>query len=353
MIRSHWSRPALAVFTMGLGSLIASLSGCEQVPATGPGSAASTGAAVSGAIGIDGSSTVFKLSQAMAQEFNLENPGVAMKVDQSGTSGGFKKFVEGKLDICDASRPIKQEEIDKCKANGVEYIELPVALDALTVAVNIDNDWCDALTTAELKKLWEPAADGKIMNWSQVREGWPDEKMALFGPGHSSGTFDYFAEVIVDKKEKKTRADFTASEDDNAILLGIEGDKNALGYVPFAYFAPREGKTMKAVKIDSGAGPIAPSVATVKDASYLPLSRPLFIYVNRKAAERPEVKAFVEYYLQNAESMSAAVGYIPLEADVSTKVAERFKNLEIGSNFGGSSSEGKKMIDIISQPLQP
>jgi phosphate transport system substrate-binding protein len=304
-----------------------------------------------GNIEVDGSSTVFKLTQAVAEEFRNANNGVHIKVDKSGTGGGFKNFVLGKLDICDASRPIAAGEIEKCKTNGVEYIELPIAFDAITVAVNIHNTWCDEMTVEELKKLWEPEAEDKITKWSQVRSGWPEEKITLFGQGHDSGTFEYFTEVIV-KQKNKSRTDCTASEDDNVILLGIEGEKGSLGYVPYAYFAPRAGKTMKAAKIDSGKGPIAPSPESVKDATYRPLSRPLFIYVNRKSADRPEIKKFIEFYLANGEKMAEAVGYIPLNKGDYPKVLERFQKLQIGTSFGGASSEGKMLDDILSTPPQ-
>jgi len=306
---------------------------------------------VTGKIEIDGSSTVFKLTQAVAEEFRADNAGVQIKVDRSGTGGGFSNFVLGKLDICDASRPIAQKEIDQCRANGVEYIELPIAFDAITIAVNNQNTWCDTMTVAELKKLWEPEAEGKITTWKQVRDDWPDSKIELFGQGHDSGTFEYFTEVIV-KQKLKSRTDCTASEDDNVILLGIEGDKAALGYVPYAYFAPRAGKTMKAVKIDSGKGPVAPGPQTVKDATYRPLSRPLFIYVNLKAAERPEVQQFVDFYLHNGEEMAEVVGYIPLNAADYPKVLERFHKRQTGTSFGGGSSEGKTLDDILNTPPQ-
>jgi phosphate transport system substrate-binding protein len=325
---------------VGVATLAMLLSGCQSKQAS------------EGKIEIDGSSTVFKLTQAVGEEFRHEHAGVHVKVDKSGTGGGFSKFVTGQLDICDASRPIAEKEIALCKENGVEYIELPVAFDAITVAVNIKNSWCEAMTVAELKKLWEPEAEEKITRWSQIRDGWPDEKITLFGQGHDSGTFEYFTEVIV-RQKNKSRTDCTASEDDNVILLGIEGEKGALGYVPYAYFAPREGKTMKAVKIDSGQGPVAPSPATVKDASYMPLSRPLFIYVNRRAAERPEVQAFVEFYMQNGEALAQAVGYIPLASGDYPRVLERFNKRQVGTSFSGGSTEGRTLDDILSMPPRP
>lgn len=333
------------VVTLLLAGLVVCFSGCPT-PAEN-----SSGSSATGRIEIDGSSTVFKLTQAVAEEFRADNAGVQIKVDKSGTGGGFKNFVLGKLDICDASRPIAKNEIEQCQANGVEYIELPIAFDAITVAVNIQNTWCDTITVAELKTLWEPEAEGKITKWKQVRDTWPDTKIELYGQGHDSGTFEYFTEAIV-KQKNKSRTDCTASEDDNVILLGIEGDKGALGYVPYAYFAPRAGKTMKAVKIDSGKGPVSPSPQTVKDASYKPLSRPLFIYINRKAAERPEIKQFVEFYVKNGEKMAEVVGYIPLNASDYPKVLERFSKLQAGTSFGGGSSEGKTLEDILSAAPQ-
>jgi phosphate transport system substrate-binding protein len=299
-----------------------------------------------GRLEIDGSSTVFKLSQAVAEEFAADNANVEIKVDKSGTGGGFSKFTIGSIDICDASRPIAQTEMEKCQANGIEFIELPIAFDAITIAVNEANTWCSAITVEELKKLWEPEAEDKIERWSQVRRGWPDEKIVLFGQGHDSGTFEYFTEAIV-KQKNKSRTDCTASEDDNAILLGIAGEKGALGYVPYAYYAPRAGQGIKAVKIDSGHGAVMPSPASVKDGSYTPLSRPLFIYVNRKSADRPEVAKYVDFYLQNGAAMAEAVGYIPLKASDYPKVLERFRRRQIGTQFAGGSSEGKTLDDLL------
>jgi phosphate transport system substrate-binding protein len=301
-----------------------------------------------GKIAIDGSSTVFKLSQAVAQEFSRTNKGVAIKVDKSGTGGGFKKFVTGSLDICDASRPIQEKEMADCKKNGVEYIELPICFDAVTIAVNAKNAWCDSMTTAELKKLWEPAADKKVTKWSQIREGWPDEKIALFGQGTDSGTFEYFTEVINEKKGA-SRSDYTASEDDNVIVLGVEGNKNALGYLPYAYYAART-KTMKAVKIEwSGheKGAVLPSPETVKSGKYSPLSRPLFIYINLKAAKRPEIKAFVDFYIEHGYKMSEVVKYIPLEKTAYKVIEDRFDSLKTGTGFGGKTEFGLPIEEIL------
>jgi phosphate transport system substrate-binding protein len=339
---------AMTVACVGLlgGMLFTGCGPAAGVPAAGGG--------LSGKIEIDGSSTVFKLTQAVAQEFNKLNRGVAIKVDKSGTGGGFQKFVEGSLDICDASRPIQEPEMQKCQANGVEYIELPVCFDALTVAVNEKNDWCRDMTVAELKQLWAP--DSKVARWNEIRSTWPDAKITLFGAGTDSGTFEYFTEAIVGKKNA-SRSDYTASEDDNVIVLGIEGDKNALGYLPYAYYAPREA-TLNAVAISwdknpRGAEPVLPSRQTVEAAQYNPLARPLFIYVNRKAAERAEVKAFIEFYLANGVKMAERVKYIPLQAAEYDLARSRFDQLQSGTAFGGHTEFGLTIEELLSrQPKQ-
>jgi len=301
-------------------------------------------------IGIDGSSTVFKVTQAVAQEFSKLNRDVQVKVDKSGTGGGFKNFVLGELDICDASRPITESEIKQCQDNGVEYIELPVSFDALTVAVNEKNDWCKDMTVAELQKLWSP--DSKISKWNEIRADWPDERITLYGAGTDSGTFEYFTEAIVGKKNA-SRSDYTASEDDNVIVLGIEGDRHALGYLPYAYYAPRES-TLNAVAISwdknpKGPGPVLPSRQTVESAQYNPLARPLFIYVNRKAAERPEIKAFIEFFLHNGVKMADRVKYIPLQAAEYDLALDRFNKLQTGTAFGGHSEFGLTIEEILSR----
>ncbi|MDB9376594.1 PstS family phosphate ABC transporter substrate-binding protein, partial [Nodularia sphaerocarpa] len=244
---------------------------------------------------IDGSSTVFPVTEAVAEEFQKAQKGkVRVTVGVSGTGGGFKKFCRGETDISNASRPILQKEIDECKAAGIRYIELPVAYDALTVVVNPQNTWAKNLTVAELKKIWEPGAQGKINNWNQVRSGFPNAPMKLFGAGTNSGTFDYFTEAIVGKS-KSSRGDFTASEDDNVLVQGVSSDKNALGYFGYAYYA-ENNKKLKAVSVNG----VSPSEATVKNGTYNPLSRPIFIYVSSKAIDKPEVKQFVDFYMKNA-----------------------------------------------------
>ena len=265
---------------------------------------------LSGTIEIDGSSTVYPITEAVAEEFRKSAPNVRINVGISGTGGGFKRFVVGETDISDASRPITSSETDAAKKNGIEYLELRVAFDGLAVVVNRGNNWVDYLTVQELKKIWEP--DSKVKKWSDVRAGWPDRSITLYGPGTDSGTFDYFTEVIVGKA-RASRADYTASEDDNVLVQGISGDPNALGYFGYAYYAENKDK-LKIIPVDSGKGPVTPSDETVKSGQYSPLSRPLFIYVSTKSMLKPQVKAFVLYYLENAQRLVKEVGYTPLEA---------------------------------------
>jgi phosphate transport system substrate-binding protein len=257
---------------------------------------------------VDGSSTVFPITEAVAEEFQAANRGVNVTVGVSGTGGGFEKFCNGEIDISNASRPIKPEEVDMCKAAGVDYVELKVGIDALTVVVNSRNTWANSLTLAELKKMWEPAAQGKIMNWNQVRSDFPDASLKLFGPGTDSGTFDYFTEKVVGES-KASRSDFTASEDDNVLVQGVSRDPNALGYFGYAYYVANQQR-LKAVPLDGGDGAVAPNQEDVENHSY-PLSRPLFIYVSKQSAQRPEVASFVEFYLNNPDLVSE-VGYVPL-----------------------------------------
>lgn len=329
--------------------LTTGIAGCDLAPPPPRSQGGSSSpSSLSGKIEIDGSSTVFKLTQAVAQEFHKQNPGVSLKVDKSGTGGGFANFVLGKLDICDASRPIQESEIEQCKTNKVSYIELPICFDALTVAVSEQNDWCREITVAELKKLWEP--DSKVEKWKDLRPNWPDAKITLYGAGTDSGTFEYFTEAIVGKK-KASRSDYTASEDDNVIILGIEGDKYALGYVPYAYYAPRES-TLNAVAISwdknpKGPEPVLPSRQTVESARYNPLARPLFLYVNRQALERPEIKAFLEFYLQNGVKMSERVKYIPLQQAEYELCLKRLANKQTGTAFGGHSEFGLTIEEIL------
>lgn len=275
-----------------------------------------------GEVTIDGSSTVYPITEAVAEDFGAENKDVHVSVAESGTGGGFKKFSRGEVDINDASRPIKSTEDSACKANSIAYQELLVAYDGLAVVVNPQNDWCKDITVAELKKIWEPEAQGKIMKWSQIRAGWPNEEIHLYGPGSQSGTFDYFTEVICGKA-KACRGDYTASEDDNVLVQGIAGDKNALGFFGMAYYESNTDK-LKLVGVDNGNGAILPTLETVKNKTYSPLSRPLFIYVSSKAVVRPEVVAFVNFYIDHAVTLSAEVGYVPLTAEETAAEKAKF-----------------------------
>ena len=297
-------------------------------------------------IQIDGSSTVFPITEAVAEEFQKAKKGkIKVTVGIAGTGGGFKKFCRGETDISDASRPILKQEMEACKGAGVEYFELPIAYDALTVIVNPKNDWVKVLTVPDLKKMWEPSAQGKVTNWNQVRSEWPNAPLKLFGPGADSGTFDYFTEAIVGKA-KSSRGDFTASEDDNVLVQGIINDRNALGYFGFSYYVENQNK-LKAVPIDTGKGPVSPSPKTVEDGTYQPLSRPIFIYVSKKAMDKPEVKEFVEFYLKNAPLLVKQVKYVPLPQSVYTTGSEHLKKGKVGTMFGGEAEVGVKIEDLM------
>jgi len=297
-------------------------------------------------IQIDGSSTVFPITEAVAEEFQKSKKGkVKVTVGIAGTGGGFKKFCRGETDVQDASRPILKQEMEACKGAGIEYFELPVAYDALTVMVNPKNDWAGSMTVAELKKIWEPGAQGKITNWNQVRPNWPNAPLKLFGAGADSGTFDYFTEAIVGKA-KSSRGDFTASEDDNVLVQGISNDRNALGYFGFAYYVENQ-KKLKAVAIDGGKGPVVPSPKTVEDGSYQPLSRPIFIYVAKKSMDKPDVKEFVEFYLKNAPKLVKDVKYVALPQSAYSVGLDHLKKNKIGTVFGGEAEVGVKIEDLL------
>lgn len=269
------------------------------------------GSGLTGTILADGSSTVFLITEAFAEEFKREHPGVDITVGESGTGGGFKKFCNGETDIQDASRPISAEENAACKAKGIEYVELEIARDGLSVVVNKDNTWAQCLTVSELKKIWEP--NSKIANWQQIRSTFPDQKLKLYGPGTASGTFDYFTKEIVGV-EKSSRTDYSASEDDNTLVTGVAGDKGSLGYFGYAYFSENRDK-LKLVGVDSGSGCVEPSDATVRDGTYAPLSRPLFIYVKTSSIARPEIKAFVEFAFDTVNDLLGDIGYTSLSQD--------------------------------------
>ncbi len=298
---------------------------------------------------IDGSSTVYPITEAVAEEFQKAKKGaVKVTVGISGTGGGFKKFCRGETDISEASRPILKKEMDACKEAGIQYIELPVAYDALTVVINQKNDFIKSMTVEELKKMWEPAAQGKIKTWKQVNAAWPDKPLKLFGAGSDSGTFDYFTEAIVGKA-KSSRGDYTASEDDNVLVQGVSGDVGAIGYFGYAYFEENQDK-LNAVPIVEKAGKpaVSPSPETVMNGTYQPLSRPLFIYVNATAAAfKPEVKEFINFYLQNAPTLVKEVKYVPLPPHEYKAVDAHWKALKPGTGFGGVPEVGVKIEELL------
>jgi phosphate transport system substrate-binding protein len=298
-------------------------------------------------IQVDGSSTVFPITEAVAEEFQKANKGkVKVTVGIAGTGGGFKKFCRAETDVSNASRPILKSEMEDCKKSGVQYIELPIAFDALTVIVNPKNDWVKSISVADLKKMWEPAAQGRVTTWNQVRPEWPNSRLKLFGPGADSGTFDYFTEAIVGKA-KSSRGDFTASEDDNVLVQGVANDRNALGYFGFSYYIENQNK-LKALAIDGGKGAVGPSPKTVEDGTYQPLSRPIFIYVSNKSLNsKPEVKEFVDFYLKNAAKLVKDVKYVALPQNAYTVGAEHEKKGKIGTVFGGTAEVGIKIEDLL------
>jgi len=302
-------------------------------------------------IQIDGSSTVFPITEAVSEEFQKAKKGaVKVTVGIAGTGGGFKKFCRGETDISDASRPILKAEMETCKQSGVQYIELPIAYDALTVIVNPKNDWVKSLTVPDLKKMWEPGAQGKVTSWNQVRSDWPNSPLKLFGPGADSGTFDYFTEAVVGKA-KSSRGDFTASEDDNVLVQGVANDRNALGYFGFAYYIENQ-KKLRAVPIDGGKGPVLPSAKTVEDGTYQPLSRPIFIYVSKKSLDKPEVREYVEFYLKNAPSLVKQVKYVALPSSAYTIGMDHVKKGKVGTVFGGESQVGIKIEELLKREAQ-
>jgi phosphate transport system substrate-binding protein len=289
--------------------------------------AATAGEGVSGEVVADGSSTVQPLTAAAGELYAEEQPGVNVSVATSGTGGGFEKFCQGQTDISNASRPIKDEEIAICEENGVEYTELRVATDALTVVTSADNDWLDCLTVDELNTMWAPEAEGKVTTWSQVNPEFPDEPLELYGPGTDSGTFDYFTDEV-NGEEGASRSDYNASEDDNVLVQGVSGSENALGYFGYTYFE-ENADALKAISIDSGEGCVEPSAETAGDGSYTPLARPLFIYVADKSyADKEQVSAFVDYYVENVNTIAEAAQYIPLNDEQAGELEDSLGGLQ-------------------------
>jgi phosphate transport system substrate-binding protein len=296
---------------------------------------------------VDGSSTVFPVTEAVAEDFQKAKKG-AMKVTVgiSGTGGGFKKFCRGETDVSNASRPILKSEMEDCKKAGIEYFELPVAFDALTVVINPKNGFIKTLTVAELKKMWEPGAQGKVTRWNQVNPAWPDAPIKLFGPGADSGTFDYFTEAVVGKA-KSSRGDFTASEDDNVLVQGVSRDVNGLGYFGYAYYIENKDK-LKAVPIVNEKGqPVEPSMDAVLKGTYSPLARPIFIYVNARSLGKPEVKEFVEYYMKHGAKLAKEVKYVPLPDVAYTTGLEHIQKGKRGTVFGGVAEVGVTIEELL------
>ena len=297
---------------------------------------------------IDGSSTVFPITEAVAEEFQNDKRGaIRVTVGISGTGGGFKKFCRGEIDLTGASRPILKKEMDACREAGIQYVELPVAYDALTVVVNPQNDWLKSITVDELKKIWEPGAKQNVTKWNQINPAWPDQSLKLFGPGADSGTFDYFTEAVVGKA-KSSRGDYTASEDDNVLVKGVTMDKGALGYFGYAYYA-ENSKKLKAVPVVAAAGKpaVSPSPETVKNGSYQPLSRPVFIYVSAKSLEKPEVKEFIDFYLNQAPQLVPAVKYVALPEKAYQLAKDRVAKKKLGTGFGGEAEVGVSVEELL------
>lgn len=346
---------------VGLGLLGLSLAACggqkssEGSATLGPGSGAAKAEAVAAEIKMDGSSTVLPLSEAVAEEFQKQRKS-RVTVGASGTGGGFQKFCNGEIDFAAASRPIKAAESQACADKGITFLEIPVAYDAISVVVNPQNSWVDFLTVDELQKMWSPEAQKTVTKWSQVRAGWPDEEIRLFGAGVDSGTYDYFTKAIVGK-EHASRGDYTSSEDDNVLVQGVSTDKLALGFFGFSYFEENASK-LRVVpiddgKVENGPGPVAPSAATVLAGTYQPLSRPLFVYFSVASLKRPEVAELASYFTNNAERLSKEVGFIPLSAATYTVVKARFEARKEGSLFPNGSAVGVHMDEVIKAAEAP
>ncbi len=300
----------------------------------GSSSDTASSAGLSGAVAVDGSSTVYPVTEAMAEEFQLMHPETRVTVGVSGTGGGFKRFCVGETDISDASRPIKESEREMCASNNISFTEVRVAWDGLSVVTNPSNDFFDCLTVDELKAIWEPGS--QIDNWSQVRSGFSRKKLILYGPGTDSGTFDYFTEAIVGE-EDASRPDYTASEDDNVLVQGVEGDGGALGYFGYAYYEENADR-LKLVGVDGGAGCVKPSVETIESGSYAPLSRPLYIYVSAAGIEKPQVSAFVDFYLTEGTPLVREVGYIPLQPGQYDEELDKVEALRAAQSMGAETN---------------
>jgi phosphate transport system substrate-binding protein len=319
------SRPARLI-----GALAAGLALAASLPALAAGLASAQDVkSIRGAVRSDGSSTVYPLTEAVAEEFRTAAPNVRVTVGLSGTGGGFKRFAAGEIDVANASRSIKKSEADAAKKNGIEFIELPIAFDGLSIVVNPKNTWVKSLTVDQLKKIFSATDSAKT--WKDVDPSWPANTIKIYSPGTDSGTFDYFREVVVGK-DGKIRGDITASEDDNTLVSGVTGDENAIGFFGCAYYFENKSK-LRSVPIDGGKGPISPTHETIENGTYAPFSRPLFIYVNKTSAAKPEVRAFVDFYIQNAGKLADDVGYVTLPKSVYDLAAKNFAAGRTGTQF--------------------
>jgi phosphate transport system substrate-binding protein len=305
-------------------------------------------AALAQVVKVDGSSTVYPITEAVAEEFQkAKKNAVKVTVGISGTGGGFKKFCRGETDLQNASRPILAKEMEDCKAAGVEYVEMPVAYDALTVVANPKNTFLKEMTVDQLKAMWEPAAQGKITKWNQVNPAWPDAPIKLFGAGADSGTFDYFTEAVVGKS-KSSRGDYTASEDDNVLVQGVSRDVNAIGYFGYAYYAENQARLKGVPIVNPKTGKaVSPSAATVEDGTYVPLSRPIFVYVNTKSLAKPEVREFIDYYMKNGEKLIREVKYVPLPKAAYEGNLKHVKDMKKGTVMGGKNEVGITIEELM------
>lgn len=300
-------------------------------------------------IQIDGSSTVFPLSEAVAEGFQQQTSGrVRVTVGESGTGGGFRKFCRGETHVSNASRPISGSEMAACRAAGIQYVEVPVAFDALTVVVHPSNP-LRSITVAQLRRIWEPDAQGRVTNWRQVDPSFPDMALSLYGPGTASGTFDYFTEAV-NGRSRASRSDYTPSEDDNVIVQGVANSPGGMGYFGLAYYEENRSR-LRALAIDGGNGPVEPSIANAENGSYAPLSRPMFMYINAAALRRPQVQQFAQYFVNNAARYSAQVGYVPLPANAYQTYLQRVQRRTQGTAFGGRQAIGVTIAEVIARPL--
>lgn len=299
-------------------------------PAAALAVAALSGCGKTEVVKVDGSSTVFQISSAIAEDLQTVDPSVNIVVSKSGTGGGFKKFAAGEIDICDASREMTADEAEACKKAGVEHEMFEIAFDGLAVLVNPANDWCESITTDQLKTIWRQESEKEVQKWSDVNPDWPDEPLKLYGPGTDSGTYDYFTEVI-NAKTKSSRQDYTASEDDNSLVTGVAGDKGSLGYFGLGYYEANKDK-LKLLGVDSGAGPVKPTADTVRDGTYAPLARPLYIYVRKSSLEKPGVRTYLEHYLENADTAGPKVGYVAVTDEIAAANREKLAALTAKSN---------------------